>query len=309
MQKKDSIIVIGDVMIDCYWHTEVVRVSPEAPVLIVEDRWREYRLGGAANVAANCVSIGATVVLGSVVGDDENGKKIEQMCKDSGIKTAFIVETERPTTVKTRILAKGHQIIRIDSESKKQIDKKQAQQLIRKIKKIISDPTCVVISDYAKGVMGHEIMKEIKREYPKTKIIADIKPVHITTCAGVSCITPNTKEAEEMSGIKIQDNVSATKVAKKLQKISKASVVITRAEAGMTIAENGKKIVHISAEGQEVCDVTGAGDTVVAVLAVFQGRGASLLQSAQYANKAAGKVIGRYGTSVVTKGEIEEIKK
>lgn len=308
METKDLIVVIGDVMLDCYWHTQATRISPEVPVLVVENQSYEYRLGGAANVAANCVSMGTATVLVGCIGNDQSGEKIKKICKENAIKTVFIVDKDRPTTTKTRIIAKGHQLVRVDSESKKQINKNQARELILRTKKIAPNPSCIVISDYAKGMIGDEIMKEIRKKYPSTKIIADIKPIHARTCVGVSCITPNKEEAEQMVGRKIHNNASAMEAAKKLQKATKASVIITRAEAGMTIAEKGKKIVHIPTEAQDVYDVTGAGDTVVAVLAIFQGKGKSLLQSAKYANRAAGKVIGRKGTSVVTKKEIEDIK-
>jgi len=299
------ILVVGDIMLDRFWIGESGRLSPEAPVPVVNINQEFISLGGAANVAANIKDLGASPILVGVIGNDIPGKKILEILKNKKFSYEGIFKTtKRPTTEKIRIIASGQQVARADREMNGHIDREIEAKIINFISKKIKSCECVVVSDYAKGVITNRMAKGIidmgKKE---TKpIIVDAKPGNFRYFRGATIVVPNQKEAFEMSGL-ADIKKSAVFIAKKLR----CRVLITRGQNGMTLFDKGK-ITHIPVKPRGVYDVSGAGDTVAAVLALSLVCGGSFSESAMLANKAAGIVVAKPGTATLTLEElIQEI--
>lgn len=297
--KKNNIGVIGDVMLDRYVYGKIKRISEEAPVPIVEIEGQKDIPGGAGNVAANIISLGGHVFLGCVIGKDDDGEKLLRLCKDIGISSEGVWQnSKRPTTLKTRIVAERQQVLRIDREVRNGIEEEKA--VIKYVRDNIASWDAVVISDYAKGCITRNIARNIialAGEYKKP-VIVDTKPPHIDYMKGATLITPNEKEALEMT-----EKKNVREAGKELEKRTGGSVIVTQGGNGMTLFEK-EQVCHIPAETKEVFDVSGAGDTVVAVLALGLAHGWSLKKSARIANSAAGIVVGKMGTAIVTMEEL-----
>jgi len=295
------VLVVGDVMLDRYWFGDVDRISPEAPVPVVKVARTEERLGGAANVAWNMAAIGAKPVLLSVVGDDAAAGSLQNQLDRHGIQAQLYRDPSLSTTIKMRVIGRQQQLIRIDFENEPGHEALAAK-LVDFERKL---PECdvVVMSDYGKGGLKHiEHMIELARRQNKI-VLVDPKGDDYARYAGASLITPNRSELREVVG-RWKDDDDLTRRAQQLcESLQLGGLLVTRSEEGMTLYR-GKERLHIATVAREVYDVSGAGDTVIATLAVMLASGQTMEQAVEWANKAAGIVVGKLGTAVVTPEEL-----
>ncbi len=303
-----EIWVAGDIMVDEYLSGDVQRISPDAPVQVVGVRARTLKLGGASNVAHNIVALGPRVTLGGLIGRDEYADFVRQECARLGIDASSTVEVAtRPTTTKTRVLARNQQILRLDRESTAPADATTTKTIAERFRASRS-PKCIVISDYAKGTVVPELLKELSAEAKArgTFILVDPKHRDFGRYVGATVITPNLKELETATGIHIGTDDDALRRAATIamDQAKAEALVVTLSERGLAVFERGKDPVSIAATARDVFDVTGAGDTVIATMAVFLAAGASLVEAASLANVAAGIVVGKVGTASVSSEEL-----
>lgn len=299
--KGKKVLVIGDLILDRYICGRVSRISPEAPVPVVEVTGDRYMLGGAANVANNIVALGGGAGVVGVVGRDRAGEVLRELLEEKGIGCA-VFEDERPTTVKTRVIAHNQQVVRFDREDKKSIGGKVLGELFEFLGDAVKEYDAVIVSDYKKGVVSGELIKRILRAVkPKGKlVVVDPKVGHFHCYKGVSLITPNLTEASYGSGIDIKDERTLIKAGRALMtKLSCGAVLITRGEEGMSLFEKDK-VTHIPTVARNIYDVTGAGDTVIAAFTIAYASGATMQEAAVISNHAAGIVVGEVGTAVAT---------
>ena len=301
-------LVIGDLMLDQYLWGKAERISPEAPVQVVDVTREEIRIGGAGNVANNLVALGCRVSVASVVGGDENGTILLHAFSGKGIDVTGIVEDPSPTTSrKTRVLAANQQIVRIDRESRDEIGPDNEQRIIDYLNAHGGRFNVILVSDYLKGVLTPTLLAEVityarRREIP---VVVDPKGSDYTKYRGATVLTPNRKEAEAASGIAIRDEESLCRAGERLLETADlTALVITRSEEGMSLFLRGGQVVHIPTYAREVFDVTGAGDTVLAVLGMALAGGVGFADGARLANVAAGVAVGKVGTSTVSPAEI-----
>ena len=335
------ILAIGDVILDHYIWGNVKRISPEAPVPVVEFLSEDFRLGGAANTIANIRSLGGQVDVVSVVGKDENGNKLRRMLEDIGANVDGLVEDQRrPTIIKTRIIARNQQVVRIDREIKDEADDNLKQTMIRAIESFVPFADAIIFSDYDKGVVSRDLFKvTLGRAKEQGKpVVIDPKMQNFWHYKGATIVTPNLKEASAAFGQEITDDDSLLKAGYTLlERLGLEALLITRGDQGMSLFEAAKPtshqpvavatptedirlerrctpaqdknknipvVTHIPAAAREVFDVTGAGDTVVAVFTLALAAGAKMLDAAKIANCAAGIVVGEVGTASVTPEEL-----
>ncbi len=307
--KNKKILVIGDIMLDKYIWGDVSRISPEAPVQIVNVLRETYEPGGAANVANNIAALNGEVFMVGITGNDETRNILISELKKKGINTEGIfIDKDKPTTQKIRIIGKSQQLLRVDYEKKEHVHKNIEDSVIKFLEKIIKEADVVVISDYAKGVITPYVCSkaiEIANKYKKA-IIVDPKPKHRDLYSNVTLMTPNNLEASEMAGIEDGTDDAIAEIGSRLLKQLDANVLITRGEKGMSLFEKDGNITHIPTKAKEVYSIIGAGDTVVATAALAIAAGAELKEAATLANIAAGIKVGKIGTASVS---IEEIKK
>lgn len=311
-----EIIVIGDIMLDHFVKGSVSRISPEAPVPVVNVESEDFVAGGAGNVAVNLAVLGAKPTLVSVVGQDIKGSILTQFLKDKGVNTSYItVDTARPTTQKVRIVAERQQVVRVDRESKAKLEPKTAKICIQNFKRALKKASGVIMSDYGKGMLSDHNIQEIISlcNAKKIPVCVDPKIDNFLKYKNITCMTPNTKEAWEGMGLPPKKEEKAIlDLGKNILKALKAkSILITRSAQGMSLFEQGNKIktTTICATAKEVFDVTGAGDTVISVLTLALACGATLQEAAYIANEAAGLVVAKLGTACVNKEEIKEVLK
>ncbi len=311
-----EIIVIGDIMLDHFVKGSVSRISPEAPVPVVNVESEDFVAGGAGNVAVNLAVLGAKPTLVSVVGQDIKGSILTQFLKDKGVNTSYItIDSARPTTQKVRIVAERQQVVRVDRESKAKLEAQTAKTCMQNFKKALKTAKGVVMSDYGKGMLSDHNIQEIIAlcNAKKIPVCVDPKIDNFLKYKNITCMTPNTKEAWEGMGLPPKKEEKAVlDLGKKILKTLKAkSILITRSAQGMSLFEQGPKIktTTIHATAKEVFDVTGAGDTVISVLTLALACGATLQQAAYIANEAAGLVVAKLGTACVTPKEIKEVLK
>jgi D-beta-D-heptose 7-phosphate kinase/D-beta-D-heptose 1-phosphate adenosyltransferase len=302
------ILVVGDVMLDKFVWGKVTRISPEAPVPVVDVVRETVVPGGAANVAANICALSGVVYISGVIGDDEGGEVLTEVLKGKGVETkGLIVDRSRPTTLKTRILAHSQQVVRVDREKREFVDEGILDQIIDYVKPYLSKVSVVIISDYGKGIVTPGLLEQLIplcKEF-NTAIIVDPKVGHYLSYKGVTLIAPNQDEAQDLTKQVISDEDSLVNVGRTiLRDLGCEAVLITRGEKGMTLIEKTGDVSHVPTAAQEVYDVTGAGDTVVSVISLAISVGASIKEAAIIANLAAGIVVGKVGTAVVTKDEI-----
>jgi len=295
--------VVGDVMLDRYWYGDVSRISPEAPVpvVLVNESREELRLGGAANVAHNCAALGARTKLLSVVGNDESGRQLSRLLKDHGVEAELHRDRSIRTTEKLRVIGRQQQLVRLDFErapSREVLASKLTQ-----YRAALPDCDVVVLSDYGKGGMTHiKQMIQLARR-AKKRVLVDPKGDDYSRYKGASIITPNRAELREVVGT-WRDEADLSRRAEDLRrKLGLEALLVTRGDEGMTLFRAGRKL-HIKTEAREVFDVSGAGDTVVAGLAVMLAAGVSLEAAVKTANRAAGIVVGKFGTAVATYKEV-----
>lgn len=297
--KSKRIAVIGDVMIDRYVWGNVNRISPEAPVPVIEVESESTRLGGAANVANNITSLGAQVLLIGVVGKDLGGNEVREILNAQKTSSdGIITDPTRPTTIKTRVIAHQQHVVRIDSETKKDIDTSIQQTILSVLEKNISTLDGIIIEDYNKGVIVKELIVKIIEiaNHHKKIITIDPKFSNFFEYKNVSVFKPNKKETEEALGKKLvsdEEIISAGKLL--LEKLNAENILLTRSEKGMSLFERNGKITHIPTHARNVADVSGAGDTVIATLTAMLCAGATINESSQLANYAGGIVCGEVG--------------
>lgn len=306
--KTKKIAVIGDMMIDEYIVGRVERISPEAPVQVLEVESQSFVLGGAANVINNLCALGAKSIAGGVIGSDSNGEKLEKEFLKRGVDEAIlIVDSARPTIVKQRILAQHQQLLRLDFENKRPISSMVEDQIIENFKEKIATIDGIILSDYDKGVLTYRVVQTLIQEAKKQNkiVIIDPKPSNKRHYHGASSMTPNVKEALALGGVaRIESEEEFVQLGQTICKqLELENLVITRSEQGMTIFDQ-EHVYNIPTYAKEVYDVTGAGDTVIATYTLALSCGASYIEAAKLANLSAGIVVARVGTSTATPEEI-----
>lgn len=308
------ILVIGDFILDQFVWGSVSRISPEAPVPVVDVKRESFMPGGSLNVANNIRSFQGISYPCGVVGRDLYGRMLVKSVRQQGIETGGIIYDEtRPTTVKTRVIAHSQQMVRFDREKVGDISKEHLAQILKFVQQQIKKMDVVILEDYGKGVMQPSLLQAVVRLAKKFKkpVLVDPKEKHFTYYRGVTCITPNRKEAyggyERTVGPWHQPPALEKVGWGLMKKLNLESVLITLGEDGMALFEKGGKITKIPTAAREVYDVSGAGDTVIATLALALAAGAKMQEAAKIANLAAGIVVGKLGTAIVTSDELEEV--
>jgi D-beta-D-heptose 7-phosphate kinase/D-beta-D-heptose 1-phosphate adenosyltransferase len=309
---KTRVLVVGDVVMDHYVWGSVSRISPEAPVPVVNVTRETVLLGGAANVVNNIRSLGGEVGICGVIGHDDAGKQLQHLLHSQEIMTdGLIVEPSRPTTIKTRVIAHHQQVVRFDRETKEGISRETHRRIFDHVAEQAGKGLdAIIISDYCKGVVTQGLVRDIVRLARKRGIIVSVDPKvsHFGIYSGVTILTPNTKEASLGSRIEIEDEDSLMRAGRGLLKrLSCTAVLITRGEHGMSLFEKGGRITHIPTVAREVFDVTGAGDTVISTLTLAMAAGAKISDAAKLSNYAAGIVVGVVGTATVTPEQLKQM--
>ena len=307
---RPRIMVIGDLILDEYIWGSVSRISPEAPLPILETKSENLTLGGAANVANNLVAIGCKVHLVGAIGNDEKGDKLLSLIEEKKISSKGIFRfVYRPTTSKIRVIGHNQQILRIDKEDNRPITEETENKIIKFINKTLPDMDIVICSDYRKGILTEKVFSATthRANNSKKRVLVDPKSSNFELYRGATIITPNQFEVEKAVPIKIQDKIDLDRAAEYLLNLTHAEVIlITRGKDGMTLYPNKEKPIDIPTQAKEVFDVTGAGDTVVSILAMALAIGFNYQDSAWLSNIAASIVVGKIGTAVVTLPEIDE---
>jgi len=307
--KGKNIIVIGDCMLDKYIWGEVSRISPEAPVQVIDVQKETYAAGGAANVAMNASALGAKVSMVGITGDDEGRRLLLGVLKDKDVEIrGLMIEEDKPTTVKMRIMGRSQQLLRVDYEKRVHAHPKIEKQLLSFVMERLPESDAIIVSDYAKGVVTKKLISTIIDEARKKGkiVVVDPKPQHKSLYKGATVITPNHLEACQMANSEVVNGEEIKEIGKRLSSELETAILLTRGEKGMSLFEKSGDSVTIPAQAKEVYDVTGAGDTVVATIALALSSGASMKEAAILANHAAGIKVGKIGTSTVS---VEEIRK
>jgi rfaE bifunctional protein kinase chain/domain len=293
------IAVVGDLMLDRYFWGSVARISPEAPVPVVEIDSESVRLGGAANVANNVKSLGADPILIGVIGNDNMGTLLRDSIAENGFAPiGLIVADDRPTTVKTRVIAHGQHVVRFDRETKTEIPGTLQRKILDIVRQNVHSLDAIIIEDYNKGVVVKSLINELvdMAEKDKKIITADPKFDNFFEYRGATVFKPNSKELEAAMGVKLVDNDAVEEAGKTLMKRVKAkNILLTRGEKGMTLFEETGTITHIPAKTRKVADVSGAGDTVISTITVALASGATVREATSLANYAGGVVCGEVG--------------
>jgi len=294
------VLVVGDVMLDRYWYGDASRISPEAPVPVLLFREEEYRLGGAANVAANCAALGARTRLLSVVGNDEAGRRLEKLLKARRVAASLHRDRRVHTTQKLRVIARRQQLLRIDMEKAPSTEVLALK--LADFRAALADCDVVLLSDYGKGGLEHiGVMIREARNAGK-RVLVDPKGDDYARYKGASLLTPNLAELRQVVGSWKNEKDLAQRANALRDKLKLDALLLTRGEDGMVLF--AKKILRVSAEKREVSDVTGAGDTVIATLAVMLAAGQSMEAAVRAANRAGGIKVTKFGTAEVTLKEI-----
>ncbi len=300
--KDIKVLVIGDVMLDRYIMGKVSRISPEAPVPVLEIQREEFKGGGASNVFLNLRALGAQASLLSVIGNDLEGEELKKILGKKGV--FLINDPSRPTTVKTRVIAHHQQVVRMDREKTEKI----SDTIVREMLKLVNleDFDGILISDYDKGVVTESLIKEIlKSKNSKSKIFVDPKVENISLYKNTTLISPNHGEAERITGIKMRKDEDFIDGARKIKEMLNCQyVVITRGEQGMTFLDEKNNGGHLPTKAREVYDVTGAGDTVISILTLSILSGANIKEGCELANYGASVAVSRLGTTAVSWHEL-----
>jgi D-beta-D-heptose 7-phosphate kinase/D-beta-D-heptose 1-phosphate adenosyltransferase len=299
-----SVLVVGDLVLDKYTIGSVKRISPEAPVPILQVEDEFYRLGGAANVAANVVSLGGMASLVGMMGADNGGDIIARECGKKGILLRAI-PSPVPTTIKNRYMAGRQQLLRVDWESVIDYESSEQANLINTdAEELAYRADVIVVSDYGKGVVSNSLVARLRLAYPSKVIVVDPKPVNSNRYIGATVIKPNEKEAHEMMLALGFGSCPTPDAAAKLSAHYGASVAITRGDKGIMLAHEGK-VTEVPTAAQEIYDVTGAGDAVTACLALVLGAEESVVRACEVANVAGGIAVGHIGVAAVTAAELK----
>lgn len=296
------VLVVGDVMLDRYWHGKATRVSPEAPVPVVQIVNEEERPGGAGNVALNIAALGGAATLLGVIGDDNHGTSLKTRLNAAGVYCDFIVCKGKPTVSKLRVISQHQQLIRLDIEE--QFSAEDIKGIVGKCEALLKNAQVLVISDYGKGTLLDVAALISLARKQKIPIIVDPKGNDFTKYAGATLITPNLAEFESVVGHCANEQELVTKGLQMIADLQLQALLITRGEHGITLLRPQAPELHLPARAQEVFDVTGAGDTVVSVLAACLAAGNSMPEATALANLAAGLVVGKLGTAAISAPEL-----
>ena len=295
-------LVVGDVMLDRYWHGDVGRISPEAPVPVVRIRREENRLGGAANVALNVKALGGQVTLLSMVGQDDAARSLRQLLSNQGVNTELGEDPNMETIVKLRVIGRNQQMLRIDFE--REPDHEGLADLTERFEALLVNHDVVLFSDYGKGGLAHiPRMIELARQVGKP-VLVDPKGRDWARYSGASVLTPNLAELEHVVGSWSSEWQLQEKAQALRQQLGLQALLVTRSEEGMTLFEEGRSS-SVPAQAREVADVTGAGDTVIATLAVMVAAGMDMHDATAWANRAGGLVVAKFGTASLTYDELQ----
>jgi len=299
---KTKLLVVGDVMLDRYWFGDSDRISPEAPVPVVQVSKVDERLGGAANVARNVAALGANTTILGVVGEDEAGNRISELLRQSGVNSQLEVDPKVPTTVKLRVIARQQQLIRLDfEETPSQI---ALEQKLARFEKALSTADVLVLSDYGKGALSQvATMIEYARAQNKV-ILVDPKGEDYEKYRGATLITPNRSELRQVVGRWVDEDDLTQRAQELRRSLGIQALLLTRSEEGMSLFTD-QGVSHVRAQAREVFDVSGAGDTVIATLAVALAAQWPLDRAMALANRAGGIVVGKLGTATVTSEELQ----
>ena len=300
--------MLGDVMLDEFWWGRVSRISPEAPVPVVQVTGQSFHLGGAGNVAASVRSLGGGAVLAGVVGRDTAAERVREALAAAGVDSHLVeVGRDRPTTVKTRIVAHGQQVVRADREDAADVPARAQAALLESVRRELPSCGALVISDYQKGVVTASLLRRV---LPLAKrhgvpVLVDPKVRHFRLYRGATVVTPNQIEAEQATGLQLRSPAEVVAAGRRiLSLLGCRAVLVTRGEHGMSLCERGRPPLHVPTAAREVFDVTGAGDSVIAAMALALAAGASLPEAAVLANCAAGVVVGKIGTAQASPAEV-----
>ena len=299
---KARLLVVGDVMLDRYWFGDTNRISPEAPVPVVQVGKIDERLGGAANVARNVAALGAKTTILGVIGDDESGRRISELLKSSGVDSQLEVDAKVPTTVKLRVIARQQQLIRLDFEEAP--SQTALAHKLERYEKLLGNADVVILSDYGKGALGQVALMIEQARTQKKMILVDPKGDDYAKYRGATVLTPNRSELRQVVGQWTSEDDLTKRVQDLRKSLDLEALLLTRSEEGMSLfTETG--VSHVKAQAREVFDVSGAGDTVIATLAVALAAGWPLERAMALANRAGGIVVGKLGTATVTSEELQ----
>lgn len=305
-----SVLVIGDLILDHYIWGHVSRISPEAPVPVVHVESESLKLGGAANVFNNILALGGKADICGVIGADESGRLLlKELGGRREARGGVVIDHDRPTTRKNRVVAHNQQIVRYDVERRTELKATLQRRILRYVESRLREISCLVVSDYAKGVVSASLMAELTRLAGRRRIpiVVDPKVEHFGYYKGVTVVTPNHIEATQAAGVHGDDDQAVSEAGAVIrQRLGCQTVLVTRGEKGMSLYEADGAYWHIATRARQVFDVTGAGDTVVGTLALALSTGATMRDAAALANHAAGVVVGMVGTATVTASQLTE---
>lgn len=294
-----KIAVIGDMMLDCYFWGEVKRISPEAPVPIIEIENEFYRFGGAANVALNILKLGGIPYPVGIIGYDNNGSIFNSLVEEAGIESSgIIIDDNRPTTAKTRVIAVKQHIVRIDQEKKEYVNNSIEEKILTNVKEHLEEFDAVILQDYNKGVLTPYLIEEIIKLASAKNIIINVDPKfnNFFNYKNVTVFKPNRKETEDALGIRITNDKDLHFAGNKLlNELNAKYVLLTLGEAGVSIFRKDEEIIKIPTKARKVADVSGAGDTVISTLTMAQSAGADICEASYLANYAGGLVCEEVG--------------
>lgn len=308
--RQVRLLVVGDVVLDEYLWGDVERVSPEAPVPVVHVTRDGVALGGAGNVVRNAVALGARCGFCTVVGDDGAGRRVVDLLKDLGVDPAGIVVVEgRPTTRKTRVVARSQQIVRFDRETEEPVAAGSARRLVDAIERAIPKSDAVVLEDYGKGALAPRVLAAAMRRFREAGLFVAVDPkTLLAPFRGASLVKPNLREAEALAGLRVRSRADLSRVAERIRrKVGGGAVAITRGGDGISLFDGETAAgSDVRAAVREVFDVQGAGDTTIAALALALRAGASLVEAGVIANAAAGVVVSKVGTATASAAELKQ---
>jgi D-glycero-beta-D-manno-heptose-7-phosphate kinase len=303
---QSNILVVGDAMLDRFISGRVTRISPEAPVPVVAFEHETCRIGGAANVAHNIAALGGQVTLVAVAGQDEAAATLTKACREAGVAPVLISDATRPTTTKVRIVTeRNQQVARIDYEADAEVSADVERRLLASIQQHTPRASAIVISDYLKGAVTRRLVESAVAAAAEARVpvLVDPKVPHLEYYAGVTLITPNHHEAETAAQMRVRTEDDAQQAARVIRdRIGCAGVLMTRGDRGMWLLADVEG--HLPATAREVADVTGAGDTVIATIALAVSAGATFAEAARLANEAAGIAVGKFGPATVSSDEL-----
>jgi D-beta-D-heptose 7-phosphate kinase/D-beta-D-heptose 1-phosphate adenosyltransferase len=305
------ILVVGDVIIDEFLWGRVERISPEAPVPVVQVEEESLVLGGAGNVVNNIISLGGQALLCGVIGNDAMGRELVHMLQEMNSPShGLVVEDRRPTTIKTRVVAHSQQVVRVDREESEPVTEASIERIITTVKEQTGSIDAIVVSDYGKGVVTRSLMDGLRSLGQEGQPILAVDPTvrNLALYKDVTLITPNNYEAQQMSGIQIEDDQSLRRAgAHLLEELGCQTVLITQGDKGMTLIEGNGETTQIPTVARKVFDVSGAGDTVIATFTLALAAGLTPSEAALLSNLAAGIVVGEVGTAAVAASRLKEI--